>query len=119
MGHLRSLGVNSNDTSSLKTLEPLMFMPKAALKLCFLLSLLVLEAELRIDGCLAADSPVDGAAEKRSGLWVVEDTIERFCVISAVPLLSSLTGSLLAPRLLFYTGAVLAFSMRSSKTEAW
>ena len=55
-----------------------MFMPKAALKLCYLLSLLVLAAELRIEGCLVADSPVDGAAEKRSGLRAVEDTIERF-----------------------------------------
>ena len=68
LGHLRSLGVYFIDMSSLKTLEPLMFMPKAALKLCYLLSLLVLAAELRIDGCLVADSPVDGAAEKRSGL---------------------------------------------------
>ena len=62
---------------------------------------------------------MDGAAEKRSGLWDVVDTIERFCVMSAVPLFSSLIGSLLDPRFLLYTGAVLTLSMRSSSTEAW
>ena len=51
-----------------------MFMPKAALKpeLCCLLSLLELESELRIEGCLVADSSYDAAFKKISGLWVVE-----------------------------------------------
>ena len=51
-----------------------MFMPKAALKpeLCCLYSLLEFESELRIDGCLVAGSPGDGASVKISGLCVVE-----------------------------------------------
>ena len=95
-----------------------MFMPKAALKLCFLLSLLVFEAELRMDGDWEADSSADGEAENRSGLCVVEDTFDRFCTMSAVPLFNGLMGSFLAPRF-FYTGGVLAYSKRSSRTEAW
>ena len=39
--------------------------------------------------------------------------------MSAVPLFNSLTGNLLDPRFFFYTGAVLAFSMRCVRTEAW
>ena len=117
--HLRSLGVCSSIAPSCKKLEPLMFMPKAALKLCFLLSLLVFEAELRMDGDWDSDSTADGEAEKRSGLCVVEDTFERFCAMSAVPLFNGLMGSFLAPRFFFYTGAVLAYSKRSSRTAAW
>ena len=48
----------------------------------------------------------------------MEDKFERFCVMSAVPLFNSLTGSFLAPRFFIYTG-VLACSMRSVRTEAW
>ena len=96
-----------------------MFMPKAALKLCFLLSLLVFEAELRMDGDWEADSSADGEAENRSGLCVVEDTFDRFCTMSAAPLFNGLMGSFLAPRFFFYTGGVLAYSKRSSRTAAW
>ena len=117
LAHLRSLGVTSMN-SSLKTLEPLIFMPKAALKLCCLLSLFVFEAELRIDGCIVAESPVDGEAVKRSGSKVVEDRFARFCLMSAVPLFKSLLGCTLDLGFLFYTGPVLAFVMRSVRTEA-
>ena len=109
--------------SSLKTPLPLMLIPKAALRLCCLLSLLVFEAELRIDGCLAADSLVEGESdEKRSGLKVVQDKFAKSCSRSRVPLFNSLLGCALDVRFFFLgvvLGPVLAYSMRHSRMEAW